>query len=604
MNIEIHEEDLDDYEENDLMLTKGDIARFLYEHRDTTGDVSADSILNEKEQLPFNIDALQIITEIDIQPGESIKYIPNSVCNLKKLKMFRLNSSSYIYELPCSFGNLENLVHLDLEDNNIILLNNSIGKLKNLECLQLEGNLLESIPDSIGNLSSLTYLDLGINNLTKIPDTIGDLINLTYLNLRGNGLSSIPDTIGNLVNLTELNLAENNLSCLPDTIGNLKNLKTLILYDNNLKQLPESFAKLRQLEELEIFSNKMTCLPTTFGNLTNLRSIEIDNNCLTELPTSFVLLNSLRRLCMSCNHFKNIPEEIPEYIQYLSMSSNMISNINIDWMSYKNLALLSLANNFVHTIPREMSNLSKLKTLNLQNNNIRRIPDELAQCDLLSIINIRGNPIEYIPNSLNHIVEVDINQELLQTNVYNDHESVHNSHIQQSIKRSIQNLMKDTQNTSLPNIINQINHDDILTSQVKQLIIDYSQDNTQLENLGNLKYSDLLRAVWQRVQKHKESDEIKKILVQEITDGIGKCFSGKLAQLVNCLVGYYDDIEINISQNEQINIIILHIKKKLLEDNGNLDYNLWKNKVETELTSRGYNPGIIGVYLKAIEDMA
>ena len=61
-------------------------------------------------------------------------------------------------------------------------------------------------------------------------------------------------------------------------------------------------------------------------------------------------------------------------------------------------------------------------------------------------------------------------------------------------------------------------------------------------------------------------DEILSVLNQEINDGICMCFTGRLTRLLNTLVGFYSDIELQISDSEQITNIILSLKKKFVGD--------------------------------------
>ena len=57
--------------------------------------------------------------------------------------------------------------------------------------------------------------------------------------------------------------------------------------------------------------------------------------------------------------------------------------------------------------------------------------------------------------------------------------------------------------------------------------------------------------------------EIKKILNIEMLDSECKCFTGRITRLVNCLNGLSDLVKINISDNQQIENIIIIIKEQL-----------------------------------------
>ena len=69
--------------------------------------------------------------------------------------------------------------------------------------------------------------------------------------------------------------------------------------------------------------------------------------------------------------------------------------------------------------------------------------------------------------------------------------------------------------------------------------------------------------VWARIIKSPNPDEIAQVLNQEISDGLCMCFTGRLTRLLNVLVGFYDDIELQISDSEQITNIIVSLKSKI-----------------------------------------
>ena len=62
-----------------------------------------------------------------------------------------------------------------------------------------------------GQLSNLTHLFLSENQLQEVPDSIGQLSNLTSLDLEHNQLQKLPNPIGQLNKLAELDLSENQL---------------------------------------------------------------------------------------------------------------------------------------------------------------------------------------------------------------------------------------------------------------------------------------------------------------------------------------------------------------------------------------------------------
>ena len=145
----------------------------------------------------------------------------------------------------------------------------------------------------------------------------------------------------------------------------------------------------------------------------------------------------------------------------------------------------------------------------------------------------------------------------------------------------------------------QIVEDQILKSTVKQQLSEYITDD-QVHSNYQITFQELLTNVWQRIVTHTDSLEIKKIMNTEMKDGLCKCYTGRLSRLVNCLNGFYDDIEIKIHDNQQIGNIILLIKNKL-EINGELNIDEWKTEVMKELIERQYQPTEIQEWLQFID---
>lgn len=592
------------------------------------------------DSIPLNIGSLKSCEGFDAD-GSNISYIPNSFCDLSKLTILYLSGNN-IDELPLSFGNLSMLTVADLSDNGITQLPNTFGNLLNLETLNLSDNYIITLPESFGQLKSLDKLDIRDNIINKLPNSIGNLSNLKTLLLQFNQLDTLPNTIENLTNLEILNIEHNKFSNLPNSITKLTNLSCLYANNNDITKLPFWFGKLENLLCLYLNHNKLTELSPSFNNLSNLLEIGLDHNEFSEFPSEIPC--SIESISLMNNNILNMNVEWKFYydLKFINLSNNPLTQLGNDFVKLKKLGCLNLSHcnfnvipdsiyelenliqidlhcNNINEISTEIENLSKLEKIHISSNHIIHIPSEIGNCPEIEYIDVRNNPIEYIPETLINItlyddmphlddlplVEPAPNDNILvqDNHVYFNPESVHNTYIQGCIKTSIQNIMKDEQNISIPNIRSQIIHDNILTQEVKELIIEYSISNEVQQYLNNITYTILLQAVWQRIQKHEESTEIKKILIQEIIEGKDKCFTGKLAQLVNSLVGYYDDVQINISQNEQINLIILNIRNKLIEENDEIDNEQWQTLVTQELIERGYSESITNIWIKAIQEM-
>ena len=90
------------------------------------------------------------------------------------------------------------------------------------------------------------------------------------------------------------------------------------------------------------------------------------------------------------------------------------------------------------------------------------------------------------------------------------------------------------------------------------------------------------------------SIQLFNILNQEMNDSICKCFTGRMTRLLNVLNGFFPDIEIQISNNEQISNIILILQSKFKDD-------LLKLKIKEELMERGYDHNIIDEWISFID---
>jgi len=57
--------------------------------------------------------------------------------------------------------------------------------------LNIKGNYISSLPRAIGQLNNLSHLDLADNELKELPDSISRLEKLTKLTLTGNNFSEV-----------------------------------------------------------------------------------------------------------------------------------------------------------------------------------------------------------------------------------------------------------------------------------------------------------------------------------------------------------------------------------------------------------------------------
>lgn len=213
--------------------------------------------------------------------------IPDKVFENKQLKIVSIigeyEKTGKIIDIPAKIGNLTNLTHLFLSENQTKTLPKEIGNLSNLLELQLQNNQINKLPKEIGNLSNLLSLNLSNNQLKNIPKEIGKLKNLKNLILSVNQFNTFPAEIEMLRNLYYLDLAQNQLKSFPKEICHLKNLKFLDLSNNSLSEVPKEIGELSNLEGLYLTNTSLTKLPTEIQNLKKLGILYLNDNSFTDI---------------------------------------------------------------------------------------------------------------------------------------------------------------------------------------------------------------------------------------------------------------------------------------------------------------------------------
>jgi Leucine-rich repeat (LRR) protein len=183
-----------------------------------------------------------------------------------------------------------------------------LNRFTNLKYLNLSGlrkhwlNRREE-PIAFGNLKELVYLDLSrCSGVHGVLDTLCSLTKLQYLNLSGCSCfdactelypSRMSEAIGNLTELHYLNLShcsgtqehpKQAFFVFLECIGNLLNLEHLDLSSNeSLMSLPDSFRSLKKLHTLDILDcMNLQGLPSFINEMDRLKFLDL-NGCLIDM---------------------------------------------------------------------------------------------------------------------------------------------------------------------------------------------------------------------------------------------------------------------------------------------------------------------------------
>lgn len=412
----------------------------------------------------------------------------------------------------------------------------------------------------IFNLENVLSLNMQFDNIKSIPVSLSKMTTLKELNLNYNkisfdtffsflGFTKIVEPFTGMVNLKRLYLTDNNISRLPESIGDLQSLTSLDLTGNLIKSIPECILKLTNLQILNLSYNKIKNIPEGISRLRNLVILGLRDNNIQVIPQAFFELTYLDNLDIAHNKIREIPELIYRLV---------------------NLRVLYVTDNLLTTLPYGIYHLRRL---------------EAVYHD--------GNPYGFVPQDVIRTIE---NTHNINT-TYRDSQSVHKNSVQQSLKKSLQNIVAEVHNRD-ENVIPEILADKLLTHECKDNILIFCSD-TSVHSILALSFEDVLRAVSNRIRINTNSDQIKTILNTEMMDSKSVCFTGRISRLVNSLSGFDDLVCINISQNEQIGSVIANIRSKL-EQTGQYTYQQHFSQSKIALEELGYDSHTIDDWIKYI----
>ena len=464
-------------------------------------------------------------------------------------------------------------------------------------------------------VTHLEIIDKQLLNINKI----NNLPNLQILNCSYNKIKDIEGL--QLPNLQTLNCSHNQIV---DIQGlQLPNLQKLYCYHNkiidiqglqlpNLQTLNCSNNKIIDIEGLQLFNlQKLYCYHNKIIDvqglqLPNLQTLNCSHNQIVDIQG--LQLPNLQVLFCYHNKIINIEGLQLPNLQVLYCSNNKI--VDIEGLQLPNLQKLDCSHNQIIDIQglqlpnlqelfcfsNQIINIQGLQLPNLQKlfcyqNNIKNL--SILITNRLNYIDYSNNPVEYIaPN-----VQRFLNRSKSKQNVYNDSQNVHNHHIQECIRNSIQNIISIK--PDIYNVNEYVLNDNVFKETTKQILFEYMSD-TKVHSTLQITFEELLQCVLTVIDSNQHSKEIKEILNQEMLDSQCKCYTGRMSRLINCLNGFTDKVKVQISDVEQIGYVIQSVANEL-KNKQEYTIEKHKEKVKQELLERKYTETIINEWIAYIE---
>ena len=363
--------------------------------------------------------------------------------------------------------------------------------------------------------------------------------------------------------------------CLNIKIHNCPRIQKLPRLDNFLLLESLSISHI----DLAVFDislpTTLLSLKVTYSGMKEFRPANIVQ--LAELDISF---NKLKEIPPCIHGFKNANQAMSVYMgnndfwfdAYSTLPDSMITQHTVQELIYANQCNVLSMNKLRYAI-------NSLR--------VKRLFKEAMQLE--EAVNVRLDELA----GRYHQHQRDQNKE---STTYANTQNVHLPSVQKSLRDSLLSILdyKPIRNDALQNDINVIASNLKLTRKVKNKLVKACTDQVTISINSNTEVTlrDILIHVYAICQdetdKEKQSSMMD-ILREEINDGIDICFTGKVTRIVNALNGFYKDVKVGISRNEEISNSIIAIRKKYAT--------MYNNNIETYISE------CIPVVWQMLEDM-
>lgn len=365
-----------------------------------------------------------------------------------------------------AFEGLDNLEHLNLKDNNILLIPASaLGRLPRLTSLQLDynrvaalsGDILRSMAEKVVKLvisknivrelpsatfhdfhqlksldlsrnllstlntdafsgldNILTSLDISQNRITNLAGPPLTLVSLEKLDLSDNHLTDISrNSFNALVSLKHLNLSSNiHLTNLPNNIlHKLEKLEVIDVSYAGVKSISIEFlSKCKALKFIHMAHNTIPDVPeSAFANMPNITTIDLSYNNITAIkPGAFVNLMNIRKLLLKHNQLSSFKGEFfntGTSLDVLDISENQLSYLfPSSFRIHPRLREIYASKNKFNFFPAELiANLQFLEYIDLSDNELKTVEElDFARLPRLRILHLAHNQLEAISDMAFH----------------------------------------------------------------------------------------------------------------------------------------------------------------------------------------------------------
>ncbi|MFO0763399.1 MAG: leucine-rich repeat domain-containing protein [Candidatus Gracilibacteria bacterium] len=399
----------------------------------TTLIITNSKLLGFPSTLTVPLSGLKRLTTIDFSSNQ-ISSLPDSFGGMESLATLTINNNIVPLTLSPDFGKLANLVTLTITNSKLLgfpsTLTAPLSGLKKLAVINFSNNQISSLPDSFGGMEKLTTLNINRNNLTTLPNAFTGFTSLTTLNLQYNQLDNLgsgflSDRKGTAINvcppqppadriwvtypyvLTDEYWAWANCAYgfLVDTTPSV----SIYLNNNKLTRLPDHFGDIK-INEFMLYDNDLKTLPDSFYKL-NRTTIDLHNNTLSRLPDTFSKMSSLQVLNLSDNALTDLPSNFGDLgsLRTLDLSNNAIARLPSSFGELTSLTDLNLFNNSLgagadnpNPLPESFGKLRSLQTLDLgeQGTTLKRLPASFSGLTSLQSLQLFHVGLEQLPDSI------------------------------------------------------------------------------------------------------------------------------------------------------------------------------------------------------------